>query len=226
MAEDSPRNAATVVVIDMNGGAPRLLMGQRNARQVFMPDVFVFPGGRVDEADANANLATPLSAVERTKLAIDVPDMGPAIAPHALAVTALRELHEETGYRLAPADDGSPGYDLGDLTYFARAITPPGQSRRYDTRFFAATRAETLQRVADGDGELGNIGWYTLAEIAELKTAGITRQIIGDVARRLDAGPPNAWTDDVWLIRHVGTGFTKTGLTNLAGRPLDPDRPS
>lgn len=54
---DTPQPAATVVVLapaeDSNASksAPRLFMVRRSAKSPFMPDAFVFPGGRVDASD-------------------------------------------------------------------------------------------------------------------------------------------------------------------------------
>lgn len=45
------RLAATVVV--MRGESPEIFMVRRSAKSPFMPDTFVFPGGRLDEADGD-----------------------------------------------------------------------------------------------------------------------------------------------------------------------------
>ena len=54
-----------------------------------------------------------------------------------LLVAALRETFEETGL-LAGRGTMSEALDLSGVVYFARAITPPGRSRRFDSRFFVA----------------------------------------------------------------------------------------
>src|SRR5690349_4924821 len=46
-----PRDAATLIVVDWSRPKPRLLMGRRHPDQVFLPDTYVFPGGRVDPSD-------------------------------------------------------------------------------------------------------------------------------------------------------------------------------
>ena len=41
-----PRDAATLIVIDRSGPAPKVLLGKRHAGLKFMAGKFVFPGGR------------------------------------------------------------------------------------------------------------------------------------------------------------------------------------
>jgi 8-oxo-dGTP pyrophosphatase MutT (NUDIX family) len=77
-------------------------MARRSPGSPFAPDAYVFPGGTVDPQDG--------------------------AMPGALRNAAVRELFEEAGVRLDPAE----------LTPFSHWITPPGEPRRYDTHFFFA----------------------------------------------------------------------------------------
>ena len=43
-----PKNAATVMIIRRDGPKPRVLMGKRHGGHSFMPDRWVFPGGRIE----------------------------------------------------------------------------------------------------------------------------------------------------------------------------------
>ena len=70
-------------------------MGLRHARHRFMPNVLVFPGGRVDRADHCAKAVSELPAFTRACLERQAP---PSLA-RALGIAAARELEEETGYR-------------------------------------------------------------------------------------------------------------------------------
>ncbi|MHA3977625.1 NUDIX hydrolase [Halovulum sp. GXIMD14794] len=197
---DQPiRDAATLVLVRRIEGTPHVLMGQRGKGAIFMPGKFVFPGGRVDAADAAVPLARPLpdDAAARLKVEGDAP-------PAALAVAAIRELWEETGLRLAvsaggsfPAPAGWETFCEGGLApdgqaldFFFRAITPPGRPRRFDARFFLA-RAEAVWGDPDdfthADDELSHLAWLPLDAARGLDLPFVTRIALGEVQARLDA---------------------------------------
>ena len=187
-----PRPAATLILLDHAAGEPRVLMGRRHGRHDFMPDKWVFPGGRVDAADRRAPAATELapSVAERLGRAYA---RRPAL-PRALGVAAVRETWEEAGLALGrpDADGGSPRGDLAALGLVARAVTPPYRGKRFDTVFFSADADALHSRErAGGSGELGEIAWFTLAETAALDLPAITRVVLGQVGERL-ADPARA----------------------------------
>ncbi|MGL4397258.1 MAG: NUDIX domain-containing protein [Hyphomicrobium sp.] len=198
-----PRDAASLVLIDTRDGEmPRILMGRRQPGNVFLPNKWVFPGGRCETDDSHAAAALADAASEDNGLT-------------AFASTAVRELFEETGIilgrrTLAPAPHAGPspalaapaaawppiwqeflatGFhpDVAALTLLARAITPPGRTRRYDTRFFVAERSAAGLETGRHDGEFSDIGWFTIAEVRALDLAGITRMIMDDVAHYVRA---------------------------------------
>ena len=79
-----------------------------------------------------------------------------------------------------------PGLDK--LTFFARAITPPGRARRFDTRFFCADASAICHRTDLHDDELSSLQWLTLEETSCFDLPGITRVIIEDLAERIVDG--------------------------------------
>lgn len=104
----TPRPAATIVLVrDAEPGMEVLLL-RRNRSAGFVPGAYVFPGGRVDGADATAETLshvdglTPDMAAERLELADADP---PAIAYY---LAALREAFEETGILVAVGPAGEP----------------------------------------------------------------------------------------------------------------------
>ncbi|HRH88273.1 MAG TPA: NUDIX domain-containing protein, partial [Rubrivivax sp.] len=50
----APRPAATLLWLRDADGAPEVLLTRRSPSASFLPGVFVFPGGRIDDADAQA----------------------------------------------------------------------------------------------------------------------------------------------------------------------------
>jgi 8-oxo-dGTP pyrophosphatase MutT (NUDIX family) len=195
-----PKDAATLIVVRREGGEPRVLMGRRASGHVFMASKWVFPGGRVDRADFRAPAATEL----RPEVAGLVERGAPAGRARALALAAVRETFEETGLLLAcaapPRSAAGPWRaflgrgalpDLGALDYVARAVTPPGRTRRYDARFFMANAVALLStEPAPGCGELDEIAWFALDEAARLDLPAITRFVIGHVRARLSGEAP------------------------------------
>ncbi|MEM6941509.1 MAG: NUDIX hydrolase [Pseudomonadota bacterium] len=198
------RNAATVIVLRDRFTSPRILMGQRGAKAVFMPNKFVFPGGAVDPEDAEIALATPLPTLCASRLAEDA--QGPVA--HALAVAAIRELWEETGLVLgrkgiwpgpvpqAWADFAAKGYvpSADKLQFHFRALTPPGRPRRFDARFFlvdANDIATDLDDFGAASDELSHLQWVPLQEARRFDMPFITEVVLAEVQSRTgDANPP------------------------------------
>lgn len=194
-----PRDAATLILTRGHGAETEVLMGRRAAGHVFMAGKWVFPGGRVDRSDYRAGAATEPAGETRGRLEAEV---GPRRA-RALALAAVRETFEETGLRLArPAPvakvagpwrafrDSGALPDLAALTYVARAITPPGRSRRFDARFFRADAASLIdddpRPVAD---ELEEVAWLKADAALSRDLAAITRYVLS-AALEADDGAP------------------------------------
>jgi 8-oxo-dGTP pyrophosphatase MutT (NUDIX family) len=202
-----PRDAATVILVrpaeGTDGAAPadgdagvEAYLLQRTDALEFAPGACVFPGGSVDERDADPGIA-------ETGWAGPAPaDFGHLLgvpADHALALVcaAVRETFEESGVLLAgpsPTELVPDSADLardrrallagslslGDLldrrglllradllTPWARWITPEFSPRRFDTWFFAA--ALPAGRRIRGVG-LGGVGLGHL--VATVRGAG------------------------------------------------------
>ncbi|OLP58761.1 hypothetical protein BJF93_16410 [Xaviernesmea oryzae] len=85
--------------------------------------------------------------------------------------------------------------DAANLRYIARAVTPPGHVRRYDTHFFALFADEAgIDTAATRDSlELEELQWIALNQALSVPPpvpmADITRAILSEMARRLLADP-------------------------------------
>lgn len=172
-----PRDAATLILVR---GGGEVMMGQRAAGHVFMPDKWVFPGGRVDPGDARAKAAAELNAETEALLRHG----GVRRPPRAFALAATRETREEAGLLVG----GPSGPDLSKLSFICRAVTPPQRPRRFDARFFMADAAEVLldDKPVAGDEELLHTRWFTLDEAERLDLPSITRFVLKEVRARLD----------------------------------------
>ncbi len=186
-----PRDAATLVIVDRSGPAPRILMGRRRADLAFMPNKFVFPGGRVDASDSRAPSVDELPTHEIDKLMLAMLGRPSRRRARGLAFAAVRETLEETGIMIGRQQSVSNGLltflpQLTPLTFFARAITPPGRTRRYDTRFFSVDAGAISAQGHPRDDELSALDWYTLEQARALDLPGITRRVVSDVTVMID----------------------------------------
>jgi len=163
-----PRDAASLLVLRHDAGTPQVLMARRSAGHRFMPNVLVFPGGAVDPADYDAEVATQLAPHVAARLERSA---DPALA-RALAVAATRELTEEVGLSL-----GRPP-PLGVLEYLCRAITPPDRQIRFDARFFVVDAAHA-NGVLAGSDELADPDWYTVEAALAADIPLATRAVLG-----------------------------------------------
>ncbi len=209
--------AATLILIDRSGAAPKVLMGRRNPADRFMPNKFVFPGGRVDPADslvsAAGALANPAQArLERVR--------GRGLA-RALPLAAIRETFEETGLVIGTKEFGRPevtpeggwlGFaahgsmpDLGAIHFVGRATTPPRLPRRYDTIFLAA-EADNIVAHEDGavgpDKELVELDWIPIAEAYRLELPTITAVILRELEVRMAQGLPHELPVPWYRVEH------------------------
>jgi 8-oxo-dGTP pyrophosphatase MutT (NUDIX family) len=218
-----PRDAGTLLVLDRSGEQVRVLMGRRHAAHAFMPGKFVFPGGRTDPNDARVSLSTPLDRRELARLTLGGRRVSEARA-RAIALSAVREAYEETGLLIGrpgpfatrrPEWQGFVAHGIEPapdrLRFIARAITPPGRVRRFDTRFFAAWRGDVAVELPGGGptGELEELVWLPLAEAASLDMPAITRTIIGELGARLASDPDLGPGAPVPFYRLVGDIFTR-----------------
>ena len=202
----TPAPASTVILLRDGSDAPEVLMLERHARSEFLPDLYVFPGGRVEESDhALSDRVRGLTDRGAAALLTTVdPD-------HAMGfvVAAIRETWEESGILLASRRgnddliDAEHAADLGkhrlevqdgdqtfreliereDLLLAADRlavqghwITPEPVPRRFDTLFFA-TLTPPGQRAAHDGVESSHHVWTTPEDALEQGSAG-KRQII------------------------------------------------
>jgi 8-oxo-dGTP pyrophosphatase MutT (NUDIX family) len=206
-----PRDAASLLIYRRHAEQVQVLMGKRRPSARFLPDVYVFPGGALDAADALA-VIQPDALTGKD----GVPGSGTALPPqwvqamaarddlHAAALlrAALRESQEESGWRWA---DGSlTSLDGRGLRYLGRAITPAQSPRRFHARFFAVPQERMLQDP-HADGELLDLRWVDAHNPQRLPIIDVTEFMLDELQRDL-AGKRTGWpllsyVNDVVRIR-------------------------
>jgi 8-oxo-dGTP pyrophosphatase MutT (NUDIX family) len=200
-----PKLAGTLILTRQTKRGREVLMGRRSSKHAFMPERYVFPGGRVDRADHYAPLAGMVKGEDEACLKRVLGER----RARAAAAAALRETAEEAGLivgRPGPVASRHPNWspfrsaglqpDASDLQLIARAITPPGRVRRFDAWFFHADAdACRPQRVAHETDELLDIRWVTAEEAQDLALPQVTRFVLGELDRRL--------TDPAARPRHI-----------------------
>nr|WP_234902479.1 NUDIX domain-containing protein [Agrobacterium larrymoorei] len=186
-----PKDAASLILVDRSTGNPRILVGKRSSAHVFMPDVYVFPGGRRDPRDHALPFDGDLHPVIVQKLLQSASRPMTISSARALALAAHRELGEETGLRFGRTPEQQQKPDLSKLRYVARAITPPGRVRRFDTRFFCCYTDEVgIDPATIQDShELESLHWLDIRDNSSLNMAPITRIVLEDVTKFMIGDP-------------------------------------
>jgi 8-oxo-dGTP pyrophosphatase MutT (NUDIX family) len=207
-----PRDAATLIIVDESGGEAKVLMGKRHLDHRFMPGKFVFPGGRVEPKDYLAGHRLDLPMAVEAKLLRGVKGIAHPGRARALVHAALRETQEETGLVIPLRKGGSGEAADKTLSFIARAITPPGRPKRFDTRFFALPASSIAERTDIVDGEFSAIHWLSLAEAREADLPLITRVILDELEARLQAGLLADMTREVPFYFKKGACFHRRVL--------------
>ena len=202
-----PKDAATLILVDRSAATPKVLVGKRHDKVVFMPGKFVFPGGRVDKADNRVPVAAPISPDLEANLLKGSPKITPSPRARrwrsprsarparkpgfasAARAMAMRQRSKAHGSRSAkPACCPIPS----GLFLIARAITPPGRVRRFDTRFFTADAsaiAHRVEGVIHPDAELVELVWVEIGSKPLADLHPMTRNVLNELERRLATGP-------------------------------------
>jgi 8-oxo-dGTP pyrophosphatase MutT (NUDIX family) len=183
---ESPRPAATVIVLRDSPRGPEIFLVKRSGKSGFMPHAHVFPGGRVDREDALTEVVGGEADHSRMGLTRDL-----AVA---YQVCAVRETYEEANILLArgtPVDSERAALvaretlfvdaarrrdwivDGTRLVYWSWWITPRQEPRRYDTRFFVAgVLADQAANAAHDHHETVDSDWWTAQEALSRFEAG------------------------------------------------------
>ncbi|HEY2685165.1 MAG TPA: NUDIX hydrolase [Steroidobacteraceae bacterium] len=164
-----PRAAATVLLL--RESPLEVLMVRRRAAAVFA-SAWVFPGGLIDAADRSDAWLPYLSGAD-----------GLETDERANRIGALRELHEETGvfqavgggssqlpfFERVRAERATLALDL--VTPFSHWITPEGEAKRFDTRFYLCRALPGVEAKSDGN-ETVEVAWVRAQDMIARAESG------------------------------------------------------
>jgi 8-oxo-dGTP pyrophosphatase MutT (NUDIX family) len=219
------RDAATVVLLRDGVAGIETWLLTRVTQMVFAAGVTVFPGGRVDGRDADLPFSGSAYTEVAGRFGCDEP------MARALLGAAVRETFEETGVLLsvpaadlselrADVEDGRLAFgdllrshglsvDADGLQPWARWVTPAGETRRYDTRFFVGALPPGAE-AQDVTSESSAAAWVGVGEALEQAQRGDRIML-----------PPTLET----LASLVAHPTVASALAAAEVRSLDPVRP-
>ncbi|MFN3727677.1 MAG: NUDIX hydrolase, partial [Allosphingosinicella sp.] len=172
-----PVPAATLVLMrDVPGGPPELLMMERPGHMAFAAGALVFPGGRIDPQDREAAerlgdpaLAAQIAAVRETIEETGVaplqglePEQVDLVRAGLFAERAFADLLNEAGVSL----------DLQGLVPFARWCPNFRETRRFDATFFLAAAPDGAGEPSPQPGEVTRAFWASAHEVLAELDAG------------------------------------------------------
>src|SRR5690348_10984319 len=181
MPDDAIPAATLIVVRDQKDGAPELLMVERAKGMAFAAGAWVFPGGRIDEADRALarDLGIEAAAIAAVRETLEETAIPAGLSPVPASSEALelqRALVEEKPFaellsraKLSIATDA--------LTPFARWVPKFHAVRRFDTLFFVAPCPAGNWTPSVIEGECAGAAWLTAADVLELDRRGEARLI-------------------------------------------------
>jgi len=171
MEQDAIPAATLVVVSDVAGAAPDLLIVERAAGMAFAGGALVFPGGRIDDSDTALAVGSPAAAakiaairetLEETGIPVGLtplptPDFAAQLQEALIAGEAFAGLIAAHGLAL----------DLSALTLFARWKPAFQHARRFDTCFFVARAPLGKWQPRPQAGECEAALWLSAANVLD-----------------------------------------------------------
>jgi 8-oxo-dGTP pyrophosphatase MutT (NUDIX family) len=142
-----PIDAATVVVGRDTSDGVEVLMLKKNSK-IYFGGMWVFPGGRVDEEDRDAEAHV-------TDTHLGAPLTG-------FRTAAVREAREEAGIDLSGSE----------LHHFSHWLPPPIRPKRFSTHFFLTRAPHDIADVSIDHGEITEHAWINPTKALERRAAG------------------------------------------------------
>ena len=205
---NKPLPAATIILLHEDDGGIKAFMQERHRDSRSFSSMLVFPGGKVDAGDrdprwrdysSNGDDRDPEQLAHRIAAIRESFEESGVLLARAEGKQTLLD-----GARVAALANYRASLQTGELefmafvqqqrlrlacdalAYFARWITPPFESRRFDTRFFLARVPHSQRQLLGHDGfETVDSTWVTPAGALDDARAG-RRKLIFPTIRNLE----------------------------------------
>jgi 8-oxo-dGTP pyrophosphatase MutT (NUDIX family) len=162
-----PIPAATVILSRQTERGLEVFLLKRHRASTFMSNAYVFPGGRVDEADGSPEVAAIRELFEEAGVWLADP------LPEDLDAERRRLNADETTFpEILARASATP--DLTRLHWWARWVTPSAEPKRFDAQFFVAELPPGQSPSFDQKETVEEL-WITPAEALERQAAGTLR---------------------------------------------------
>ncbi len=218
------RPACTIILCAPTADGFSVFMVQRHRKSGFLPNAWVFPGGRVDDGDrldGHARVHGGAVACEQMGLSTD--------DGVAFLVAGVRETFEEAGIwlgsgqlpdsardalndrtsTLAPLlDQHDVSIDLDALGVWSWWVTPKAEPKRYDTRFLVAIVAKQSGR--HDDRETVDSAWID------------PRKLLEDWSQETFTMAPPTWWVLKELARYESAAEVAAACATRDRQPIEP----
>ena len=210
-----PRDAASLLIYRHTGSEIQVLMGKRRPGARFLPDVYVFPGGALDAADAlGATVAQSEAKVQAQAQAGVPPDVAAGVgapsmdgrepasrqtnlhlSPWVRAMAARDALHASALLRAALREaqeesgwrwaDASPPNLDATGLRYLGRAITPAQSPRRFHARFFAVPHTRMQQDPHVDGELLDLRWVDARNPQRLPIIDVTEFMLAELQSEL-----------------------------------------
>ncbi len=210
-----PRDAASLLIYRHAGSEIQVLMGKRRPSARFLPDVYVFPGGALDAADALGVALAQSEAQAQVQVQAGVPmdvaagdgALGSAgrepasrqthlhLSPWVRAMAARDALHASALLRAALREaqeesgwrwaDASPPSLDASGLRYLGRAITPAQSPRRFHARFFAVPHTRMQQDPQVDGELLDLRWVDTRNPQRLPIIDVTEFMLAELQRAL-----------------------------------------
>lgn len=169
--------AATVMLIrDRDAGGIEVFMMRRTTKAAFAGGMYVFPGGAVDAEDSSYEIAAIRECFEEAGVLLARNESGsfPRFDDPVLASRFndyRHDVHEGRRSMTSVLREEGLTPSTDELHWVSHWVTPFGEIRRFDTRFFVTATPDDQEPLHD-DKELVDSLWVAPPEALSRSTRG------------------------------------------------------